>query len=60
MGQSICLERCHNDNNSYDDIIFGKYSNRPSKSIVVEFKMDEFYLKKKIKRKRRKKYTNLS
>lgn len=58
MGQSICLERCHNDNNLYYDNIFGKYSNRPSKSIVVEFKMDEFYFKKKVKR--RKQYINSS
>lgn len=55
MGQSICIERNHNDSNLYDEVIFGKYSNKPNKSIVVEFKMDDFFLKRKTKRKRKRK-----
>ena len=53
MGQSICLEKRHNDNNLYDNFVFGGYSNKPNKSIVVEFSIGDFYSKKKKSRRKK-------
>lgn len=57
MGQSICLEKRHDDSNLYDNV-FGGYSNKPNKSIVVEFSIGDFYSKRK--KSRRKKNHNLT